>query len=340
MGKGSLKNIGKNIEEGLRENRENSIIKSRGSSKIRRVATLAAIVVLALAPLYGSTYAVNVLILMLIYMSLGQMWNLLGGYAGLVSLGQQAFIGLGGYSLAMVTHVYGLPVILSFCVAVVVSVLFALAISIPIFKMRTVYFTIGTWIVAECLMLWFSVWKWANYAQGYTITATYAYSAQQIYYIALALGLGSVGLVYFILRSRLGLALMAMRDNEAAAEVRGVELYRTKLKLFLISAAMTGLAGATFFLYSSYIRPDNAFYIQWTVSMVFIVVIGGIGTIEGPIIGAVIFVLLRQWLFNFPGFSMIILGVIAIAIILLAPKGIMGLLSNKINFEIFSVRRR
>ena len=328
------------IANSVRENSAGSIMGSRGNGKTRILPMLIAVAVLVTVPLYGSDYALNVMLLMFLYMSLGQMWNLLGGYAGLVSLGQQSFIGIGGYTLAMISEVYKLPVILAFGVAAGISVVFALVISIPIFKMRNVYFTIGTWIVAECLALWFSTWAFTNYAQGYSITVTYSMTATHLYYVSLAVGLASLVVVFVILRSRMGLAIMAMRDNESAAEVRGVELYRTKLKLFLISACMTGLTGAAIYLNQAFIQPTNAFGISWTVSMVFIVVIGGLGTIEGPIIGAVIYVILRQILYNFPGISMIILGVIAIAIILLAPKGIMGLLTSRISFEIFSVRRR
>jgi branched-chain amino acid transport system permease protein len=305
----------------------------------RKMALIAVAIIMITLPLYGGDYVLNTLILMLLYLSLAQMWNLLGGYAGLVSLGQQSFIGIGGYALAMISEVYKLPVVLAFAVAAVVSVLFALVISIPIFKMRNVYFTIGTWIVSECLALFFSTWAWVNYAQGYNITVTYHLSATQIYFVALAVGAASLAVVYFILRSRLGLALMAMRDNENAAEVRGVELYRTKLKCFLISSAMTGVTGAALYLQQAFIQPANAFGINWTISMVFMVIIGGIGTIEGPLIGAVIYVLLRQFLYDFPGISMMLLGIIAIIIILLAPQGIMGLVRRKTSIEVFSVRR-
>ena len=332
--------IGKNFQDGVRENASESLSRGKEKSKTRLLAAVIAIVFLSTLPLHAGDAVLNIVLLMFLYMAIGQMWNLLGGYAGLVSLGQQCFIGLGGYSLAMVSQVYKLPVPLAFAVAAGVSVVFALIISIPIFKMRGVYFTIGTWIVAECLALWFSTWAWVNYAKGYNITATYSMTATHLYYVSFAVGLASLIVVYVILRSKLGLALMAMRDNESAAEVRGVELYRTKLKLFLISACMTGFTGAAIYLQQSFITPTNAFGISWTVSMVFIVVIGGMGTIEGPIIGAIIYVLLRQWLLNFPGISMIILGIIAIAIILLAPKGVMGLLNGKVRVEIFPVRRR
>jgi branched-chain amino acid transport system permease protein len=103
---------------------------------------------------------------------------------------------------------------------------------------------------------------------------------------------------------------------------------------------MTGVTGTALYLHQAFIQPSNAFGINWTVSMVFIVVIGGIGTIEGPIIGAVIFVLLRQWLYSFPGFSLVLLGIIAIVIIMVAPQGVMGLLRKRAALEVFSVRRR
>jgi branched-chain amino acid transport system permease protein len=307
---------------------------------IRKIAIAVIVAALLSLPAWGSSYMVTLLLLIFLYMSLGQMWNLLGGYTGLVSLGQQIFIGLGGYSLAVITQVYNLPFIYGVILGGVVSVIFALIISQPIFKMSGVYFTIGTWIVAEGLALFFSNWSYVKYGQGFIITAAYKLSANTIYYIALIVGIGSVLLVYVILRSKLGLALMAMRDNESAAEVMGIELYKTKLRCFLISSFMTGITGAVLYLYLAYIQPFAAFGIDWTVSMVFMVIIGGIGTMEGPIIGAIIYVLLKQYLYNYPGISMIILGAIAIIIILAAPKGIMGTIQDKYGFELLSARRR
>ena len=310
------------------------------SPPVKMIVFLVVLAVLVSLPFWGGAYIINLVILVLLYTSFGQMWNLLGGYAGLVSLGQQSFIGLGGYALALISQKYGLPIFLAFIVAAVVSVLFALIISIPIFKMSGVYFTIGTWIVAECLALFFSTWAFVNYAQGYNITASYKMPIEVIYFIAFAVGVGSILVVFFILRSKLGLGLMAMRDNISAAEVRGVEIYRTKLKCFLISACITGVAGAAMYLYMGSIRTADGFGISWTISMVFIVIIGGIGTIEGPIIGAIIFVALRQFLFAFPGYSMVILGVIAIIIIMVAPKGIAGMISRKKDLQLFPTRRK
>ena len=321
-------------------------LKNEGNNRINTESYMKKVgigVILALLislPFWGFEYLITLFLLIFLYMSLGQMWNLLAGYTGLVSLGQQIFIGLGGYALAVITMKYHLPIFLGIIMGGMISVIFALIISQPIFKMRGVYFTIGTWIVAEGLALFFSNWAYVKYGQGFIISATYELSATYIYYIAFAVGIGSIALVYFILRSKLGLALMAMRDNESAAEVMGIELYKTKLMCFLISAFVTGITGAALYLYLAYIQPFAAFGIDWTVSMVFMVIIGGIGTIEGPIIGAVIYVILKQYLYGYPGISMIILGVTAIVIILIVPKGIMGMLHDKFGLELISVRRR
>lgn len=307
---------------------------------VRWIVLAVAVVVLGSLPFWGGDYIVNVLTLILMYMAIGQMWNLLAGYAGLVSLGAQAFIGLGGYSLAMISQVWKLPFLLGFLLAAVISVLFALIISVPIFGMKDVYFTIGTWLVAEALCVFFQAWGFVNYNVGYNITVARRLSGAAMYYIGFGVGVIALVAVVIILRSKFGLGLMAMRDNESASEIRGVKLYKTKLICFLISSAITGVAGAALYLNLSYIKPTVGFGIDWTVSMVFITVIGGMGTIEGPIIGAIIFVILRQLLYNFSGFSMLILGVIAVVMILVAPKGIMGLINKKKEFDLFGVKRK
>lgn len=298
------------------------------------------LVFLITIPFWAIDYIVMIFVLIFLYVSLGQMWNLLAGYAGLVSLGQQIFIGLGGYSLAVLSEYYHVPLFIGILVGGILSAIFALIISQPIFKMSGAYFTIGTWVVAEALAIFFSNWAYVKYGRGITIRATYELSMSQIYYYAFVIGIGSIILVYAVMRSRLGLALMSMRDNEAAAETVGVQLYKTKLIAFLIAAFVTGMTGAVMYIFLSDIKPFGAFGIDWTVAMVFMVIIGGIGTMEGPIIGAIIYVILKQYLYDFPGISMIILGVVAIVIILGAPKGIMGTIHDKFGFEILSPRRR
>ena len=318
------------------------MVNKLGTSKFERIKNMSVIIVIAFfasVSLWGNDYYINLFALLFLYMALGQMWNLLAGYSGLVSLGQQIFVGLGGYSLAVMTEKYGQGIALSFLVAVGVSVAFAFVISFPLFKMRGIYFTIGTWIVAEALMIFFLNWEFANYAIGYNIRIGYSFSPRLIYFMALVIGVASIIIVYFLLRSKTGLALMAMRDNAGSAEVRGVKLYQTKQRLFLLTSGFTGLTGAVLYLNLVYIVPKAAFGIDWTVTMVFIVIIGGMGTIEGPIVGAVVYIFIRQYLYNFPGISLVILGVAAVTMILAMPKGIIGTLHARFGFELFSVRR-
>lgn len=307
---------------------------------LKRFMILFAAVLFCTLPFWASEYALMVTLLVFLYMSLGQMWNLLAGYSGLVSLGQQIFIGIGGYSLAVVTEIYHFPVVVGIVAGGFVSVLFALVISQPVFKMRGVYFTIGTWIAAEALAVFFSNWTYVRSGQGFNITASYNLTTGDMYYGALAIGFGSVALVYALLRSRLGLALMAIRDNELAAETLGVELYKTKLQCFLISAFVTGVTGGALYLSIAYVQPFAAFGIDWTVAMVFMVIIGGIGTIEGPVLGAIFYVLIKQFLYDYPGISMLILGVLAIIVIFAAPRGIVGTLQDRYGFQILTARRR
>ena len=289
---------------------------------------------------FGSQSLVSIVTLVMIYMAMSQMWNLLSGFAGLTSLGHQAFFGIGGYVLALVGQKFMIPIWLSFPIAIVVTVIFALIISVPIFKMSGVYFTIGTWIVAEALCTLFLNWEFVNYGIGYTISSALVVSQQTLYLMSAILGIGSTVLLVLLMKSKMGMSLRAIRDNTSAAEVRGVQIFRTKLVVYLISAAIMSLCGIVMYINQVYITPKGAFSIDWTIAMVFIVIIGGSGTIEGPIIGAFIYEIIQQILYNFPGYSNLILGIIAVVVIILAPKGIMGYLGDKFKWDIFDIRRR
>ncbi len=307
---------------------------------IRRAITVFVLAAaLMTVPLWASRYVVLVIMLFGLYLTMAQMWNLLAGYSGLISLGQQIFIGLGGYTLAVLTLYFHWPAWLGILAGGLSSVLFALVICVPIFRMSGIYFSIGTWIVAEALLIWFSNWGYTKKGMGLFIKAAYGYSINQIYYAAVVLGMASVALVYVLLKSRLGLALMAMRDDEDAAEGVGIDRFRTKLICFLIAAFVTGVAAGLLYLNQVFIQPFKAFGIEWTVRLCFIAIIGGIGTIEGPIIGALIFVLLQQYFAEYTGISLILLGSVSILTMLAMPKGIMGTIQEKLGFELLSPRR-
>ena len=315
-------------------------VKKSSPFNLKRIIFLLIIVFFVTFNFWGPAYAVSVLTLVMLYMSMGQMWNLLSGYTGLTSLGQQAFIGIGGFSLAVCCQKFGLPIFVGFIAAGAFAIGFSLLISIPVFKMNGVYFTIGTWIIAEAMYVFFVNWKFVNYGIGFTITSAFKLPTWAIPLMATIMGLGSIILVQFILRSRLGLAMMAVRDNTSAAEVRGIQIFKTKLIVFMIASMWVALTGVVIYLNQAYIVPSAAFGIDWTIAMTFIVIIGGSGTIEGPIIGAIVYVILKQYLYNFPGLSNIFLGIIAIIIILVAPGGIMGFIKKKWNIDLFGIRRK
>ena len=296
-------------------------------------------VLLGTIPLWGSDYILLFGLLLCLYMAMSQMWNLLVGYSGLLSLGQQAFIGFGGYSVAVLTNYYGVYVWLSVLIGGLFSVLLALFMSLFIFRMKGIFFGIGTWIFAEILLLWFSNWEYVKYGTGLFIKPAPPPSMMMIFYAAFIMALGSLAVVYLILRSKIGLGLMAMRDNEEVSETIGVEIFRSKLFCFLVAAFITGTTAGVLYVFQIFIQPYKAFAIDWTVILVFIVIIGGIGTIEGPIVGSFLYVLLTQWLADYGHTSMLILGLIAITIMLVAPKGIMGTLQEKTGFTILSPRR-
>jgi branched-chain amino acid transport system permease protein len=318
-------------------NQKLSNLKVPASTKY--LASVAIMLVLLTLPLWASNYIILLLFLSMLYMSFGQMWNLLAGYAGLVSLGQQIFIGLGGYSLAVLTEFYGLPIWFAVLAGGIFACLFALISAKFLFRMKGVFFTIATWITAEAVLVYFSNWRFVRMGQGMFIRAAYPLSTSNLYYIALGISFGSVLLVWWIMRSKLGLGLMAMRDNDDAAETVGVEIFRSKIICYLVASFVTGMIGSVFYLNQVFIQPYAAFSITWTVAVVFLVIIGGIGTIEGPILGAVIYVLLQQYLSAYAGLSMLILGGIALVLILVAPRGIIGTLQEKTGFQLFSFRR-
>jgi len=251
----------------------------------------------------------------------------------------QAFIGIGGYSLTILSVNYGVNIYVAIIIGAVICALFGLAVSPAIFKMSGVYFAIGTWIIAEALNIFFSNWKFVGYAQDWSISTVFALSNKQLYYTALIVAVIAVLVVFGLLRTKTGLALMAIRDSASAAETMGVELYKTKLKCYVIACFMMGLIGGAQYMQTAYINPSTGFSINWTIAMTFAVIIGGLGTMEGPIVGSVLYVIIVQIMYNYPGMSNIVLGIIAIVVIMVAPDGIMGTLYKKTGFQILSPRR-
>ncbi len=281
----------------------------------------------------------RILLKIALYCSLGTMWNLMSGFTGMTSLGQQSFIGISGYALCVLTAYYGLSYWTAFAVGGILSAVLAFLMAVILFRMRGMYFAVATWVVAEAFKTWFTSWSFVKQGAGMTVKLQPYPSSKEIYFLAIGLMIISLAVVYGILRSKTGLGLTAMRDDADAASSMGVNIFRSKLFCFVVCGFFTGITGVVFYLNKGSIFPAGGFGIEWTVSIVFIVIIGGVGTTAGPVVGAVLYVFLSEYLANYPGYSNIILGVIAILFILFLPDGIMGTLQKRFRFEIFTQKR-
>lgn len=302
-------------------------------NKTLLIPMVAAIIVLILLPLIKVPQTwILYLFLIFIYLALANMWNLLAGYCGLISLCQPAFIGLGGYTLAISTWL-GWPLYVGILLGALVAALFAVIISIPVFRLSGIYFAIGTIVLPEILRILFLMWRpvgGALYGKGagYPVKGATAVTANETYWMALIVGIGSILVMRYVLRSNLGLALSTIRDNESTAASSGVNVFKFKLYFLVISALVTGLAGAVFYISQGFIEPTSAFSVKWTMTLMLATVIGGISTQHGPIVGSVLVVILHFLLARYGGLSMLIQGIILILIMLVAPKGILGALQE------------
>jgi branched-chain amino acid transport system permease protein len=318
------------------------------SSQIGMALFAVSFLVLAAAPYWGGRDHLRLFSEIYAYVALASLWNLLAGYAGLVSVGQQAFVGLGGYVL-FACILAGMHPLLAVPVAGLVAAVVALPVAGLIFRLRGHYFAIGTWVVAEVFRLISSQLSVLGGGSGISLPAdiviAMAPSRQMreflIYWIALTLVVMVLGLIVLLLRSRYGLALTAIRDNEMAARSSGVDVARTKLVVYVLTAFGTAMIGALVFLQKLRISPDTAFSVNdWTAFVIFITVIGGIGRVEGPIIGTVVFFLLRETMADLGSLYLLMLGAVAIAVMLFAPKGLWGLVAGRFGWQLLPLERR
>jgi len=291
---------------------------------------LAAVIgVLAVLPIAGAPRSwLLYLLLFFIYLSMANMWNLLCGYSGLISLCQPAFIGLAGYTLVIGTW-WGLPIHLGMIIGAIVAAAFALLISIPVFRLRGIYFAIGTLVVPEALKYAFLIWRPVGGTihgggAGYVLKGAAGFSTAEVYWLALGIALASAFCMRVILRSKLGLGLASIRDNDRTAASSGINVFKLKLYSFVIGAFVTGIAGTIFYIYQQYIEPTSAFSVRWTMILILATVIGGMSTEGGPVFGAVIVVFLHFLLARYAGINLIIQGTLLIIMMLLVPEGIMG----------------
>jgi branched-chain amino acid transport system permease protein len=318
------------------------------SSQIGMVLCAAALVALTAAPLWGGRDDLQLLSEVYTYVALASLWNLLAGYAGLVSVGQQAYVGLGAYILFAFAILAGLSPLWAIPLAGIIAAIVAMPVAGLVFRLRGHYFAIGTWIIAEVFRLLASQVSVLGGGSGISLPASLVIaiaSSRQWrdfieYWIALALVVAVLALIVLLLRSRYGLALKAIRDSELAAACNGIDVLRTKVLVYIITAAATAMVGAFIFLQRLRISPDAAFSVNdWTAFVIFITVIGGIGRIEGPIVGTIVFFVLRQTLADLGTIYLLTLGVVAILVMLMAPKGIWGLIVESFGWQVFPLER-
>lgn len=293
----------------------------------------AALAVAGAAGLFSANQ-MRYLLQIFLYIALGQAWNLLSGFAGMTSLGQQLYIGLAGYLVAVATTSFGLSPVAGIGLGTIAGILGALLLSLLLFRMEGMYFAIATWVMAEAAEKVFLNLESVGRGSGMTIQIVPYPAVKWIYLASLLVCCISITAVLLVLRSRLGLGLMAMRDDPAAAAACGVNITRMRLIVYVLGAAICALAGSVFFINKGTIYPESGFSSGWTVSSVFICIIGGTGTVTGPAAGAVLYVLLGEFLAHYPGWSNIMLGFITLLVIFFFPEGIAGFLKKKMSGKV------
>lgn len=328
-------------------------------SRAAAIAALAIVVALALLPAIASRSMIQDLIFVLTMLTLAQLWNVLAGWGGLVSVGQQAFVGLGAYTLFASLIMLQIDPVLAIVAAGLFAAVVAAVLGPLLFRLEGPYFAIGSWVAAEALRLVCAQVKALGGGTGMSIAPSdlsqmFGLKSVQalfglrpaaardvlVYWIALLLATTvTLGITAFV-RSRTGLALAASRDNAAAARSVGVRTGRIRYLLWIAVAFATGMAGAVVYLQKARISPDAAFSVtDWTAYVIFIVVIGGVRTIEGPMIGVLILWGLITYLAQYGSLYLVVLGAIAILVMLFMPKGVWGEISRRWGIRLFPTQR-
>ncbi len=295
-------------------------------------------IMLVLPLVVTSHFALDILIRILLFSFIGVAWNLVGGYAKQLSLGHVAFFGLGAYTSTIMQIDFGISPWVGMGAGGVIAMIASLPIGWLCFRLRGPYFTIATIATAQVLMLIFLKFRSiASGAEGTTIpNLGHAPLMMQFetkppyYYVVLGLLALSLLVTWAIERARMGYYLVAIGEDEDAAEAVGIDAARVKRNIYMLSAFLTGLAGTFYTQYIYFIDPGTAFNFNISVEAALVSIVGGIGTLWGPVIGTVLLettsALLQSWLGNSGGVQVTVYSLILMAVILWRPTGIMGFL--------------
>jgi branched-chain amino acid transport system permease protein len=275
-----------------------------------------------------------------IFVILAVMWNALAGYGGMVSVGQQAFIGFGAYGTIFLTQ-RGVSPYLAVLLAAAASAVLAAALSPLVLRLRGGQFSVGTWVIAEGLALLVILDSGLGGGTGISLRGLNVYAPDTrrayTYWLALLFMCVLLGAVFLLLRYRTGAALQAIRDDEEAAASLGVRVGPLKFGLYVLAGFGSGAAGALILANTLFIEPRSIFGVQWTAYMIFMVLVGGLGSFEGPLIGAVLFFAVQYQFADYGAWYLIGLGATAVAFALFLPRGLWSLVKDRSDVQLLPV---
>jgi branched-chain amino acid transport system permease protein len=278
------------------------------------------------------------------YIAVAQMWNLLAGYTGLVSVGQQSFVGVAAYTMFIFAQLWGWNPFLSALLCLAAPAILAIPTYGLLHRLEGPYFAIGTWVVAEVMRLATTNFVYVGAGAGMSLRVMTSYTADQrgigLSLLAALLLLVTVGGSYLLLRSRYGLALTALRDSPIAAASQGVNVNRVRFLVWVAAAVGTGFAGAVYFLGHLHITPAAAYDPKWANVAIFIVMVGGLGSLEGVLIGALIYFFADRWFGQYGATYLVVLGLLTLFMALYARGGIWGLICKVVDAPWFPTKRR
>lgn len=282
------------------------------------------------AVLFISAYSVdrstaNDFTSLFLLMTLAMAWNLVGGFGGQFSLGHSIFVGVGSYATAVILTTLGWPLLPTMFVAAAMSAIIGLLLAYPLLRLRGPYLAVGSLGMAVASYGWMINWEFTKASQAYAIPVSGQISLQETYQYSIVLLLVAIVSVIALVRSPLGLRLVALRDNEAGAASIGVKRVRTLLPVWALSGLLTGAMGAVYALQSGSLTVDATFNIQFSLDAAIICVIGGLGTLSGPLIGAVIVYYLRKYSADFSNYALLIEAIFLVIVVRFFPAGLMGL---------------
>jgi branched-chain amino acid transport system permease protein len=313
------------------------------SSIVALVVSIAVLVAIASMSLWASQGLIRDVVVLCCYVTVAQMWNLLAGYGGLVSVGQQAFVGVAAYAMFVMAQLWGLSPFLAVPLSVIAPAVLAALTYGLLHRLDGPYFAIGTWVVAEVVRLATSVFGYVNAGAGMSLRVMSSYTPAEralgISLLAALMLVVALGGSYLLLRSRYGLALVAVRDNPVAAASQGVNVGRLKFLIWIAAATGTGLAGSIYFMAQLRITPPAAYSPTWANVSIFIVMVGGLGSFEGVIIGALIYFIADRLFGQYGATYLVVLGLLTLVMALFARGGLWGLIQKATNASWFPTRR-